>query len=98
MARRSTSASALDVDARGRIYVTGSVESTAHGSDVRTVSYNAAGKTRWGADGTDFWNNEVDNGDDVPWDIEVSSDAVWVTGTTYTVANGYDMLTIKYKK
>ena len=97
--KKSDIASALDI-AGGRIYVTGSVESATHGSDVRTVCYSATspiGKTLWGTGGSAFWNG-LDDGDDVPWDVEVSSGAVWVTGTTFVAANGMDMLTIKYEK
>jgi len=97
--KKSDIASALDI-AGGRIYVTGSVESATHGSDVRTVCYSATspiGKTLWGTGGSAFWNG-LDDGDDVPWDVEVSSGAVWVTGTTFVAANGMDMLTVKYQK
>jgi hypothetical protein len=95
--KKSDAPAALDVDTDGRIYVTGSVASTANGADVRTVCYSSTGATVWGDGDTAFWNG-FDNGDDVPWDIEVSSDAVWVVGTTYTVANGLDFLTLKYEK
>jgi hypothetical protein len=79
-----------------RVYVTGSVQTDAHDTDVFAVGYALAnGDTVWGSglpwDGTD-------GGDDTPWDIAVSSDGVYVTGSTYTTANGNDMLTIKYEK
>ena len=95
--KQSDAAAALDVDSDGRIYVTGSVASTVSGDNVRTVCYSSKGATLWGTGPTDFWNG-LDNGDDWPHDIEVSSDAVWVVGTTTTVANGRDFLTLKYEK
>ena len=95
--KQSDAAAALDVDGDGKIYVTGSVAGTTNGANVRTVCYSSTGMTMWGTGSTAFWNG-LDNGDDMPWDIEVSSDAVWVVGTTYTAANGMDFLTLKYEK
>jgi len=91
--RRPDAATALDIDGNGKVYVTGSTKMALTGRDVWTVCYAPAGATEWNTG----WNG-ADSGDDMANDIEVSTGSVWITGTTWTTANGNDMLTIKYQK
>jgi hypothetical protein len=93
--KRADVAAALDIDANGKIYVTGTIQVDTHGADICTVCYGATGVTQWITDPP--WNG-ADSGDDTPWDIEVAGDGVYVTGSTYVTANGNDMVTIKYEK
>jgi hypothetical protein len=90
-------ATALDVDGDGAVYVTGVTDEAADGQAVRTICYGPTGATRWGTGASQSWNGPG-GGDDSALDVEVSTDAVWVSGSTPTAAGDDDLLVLKYEK
>ncbi len=84
-------ATALGVDARGNVYVTGYSFGSEIYCDYVTVKYSASGVQQWAAiyDGPE-------NGDDYATALIVAGDNVYVTGATYDRDEGCDYATIKY--
>jgi uncharacterized delta-60 repeat protein len=86
-------ARALDLDAAGNVFVTGSSENASGFPDYTTIKYDAAtGARLWVAQ-----YNGPDNRADMATDIEIDAagNAV-VTGSSYGLDTNYDYLTVKY--
>ena len=77
-------------DSQGNVYVTGSSDGGATGSDYLTVSYDESGTFRW-AERYDGPASEYDNAAEIAVD---STDHIIVTGTSNGI--GYDFATLKY--
>ncbi len=82
---------ALAVDARGQVYVTGYVTDTLTGYNMLTMKFGADGTLQW----VQRYNGPAD-GTDYPYGIAVDLNGnVYVTGYA-TTGTGYDYCTIKY--
>ncbi len=81
----------LAVDGAGNVYVTGESYGSGTSYDFATVKYDASGVQKWVV-----LYNGPGNGEDLPYDISVDSDAVYVTGYSTGLATSYDYVTIKY--
>ena len=84
----------LLTDSEGNLYVTGYSFGGATGNDYAAVKYNNAGVLQWTAR-----YSETGNGSDVPGASAIdSSGNIYVTGTSFITATGYDFLTVKYSQ
>jgi hypothetical protein len=86
-------ARALDLDAAGNVFVTGSSENASGFPNYTTIKYDAA-------TGAQLWvtqyngpDNRVDTATDI--EIDAAGNAV-VTGSSYGLDTNYDYLTVKY--
>lgn len=85
-------AAGVALDAAGNIYVTGTSYDLQNQSDYATVKYNAAGVQQWVAR-----YNGTGEGEDFASALTVdASGNVYVTGTSYDLVTGYDIVTVKY--
>jgi len=83
---------AIEVDAIGNVYVTGSAYNTGTDSDVVTIKYNSNGVEQWVA-----VYNGPGNDNDGAYDIAVDgSGNVFVTGYAINTNGDYDCATIMY--
>jgi hypothetical protein len=82
---------AMTLGPSGNIYVTGSSEGVTSGLDYATIKYNPAGTLQW----IQRYNG-TGNTTDVPNSIIADANYVYVTGTTLSLNNNHDFLTIKY--
>jgi len=90
----SENASALALDAKGNVYVTGASSGKGSSSDYTTLKYSPSGERLW----LKRYNNPEDG-----WDgarcIAVDADGhVYVTGSSFRVGSGNDYVTIKYNQ
>jgi hypothetical protein len=86
-------AHAITVDASGNVYVTGGSGFIDSGFDYLTIKYNSAGQELWGVryGGGDAFR------DDIATAIAVDGlGNVYVTGTSFVSATGFDYATVKY--
>jgi len=82
----------IATDLSGNVYVTGASDSTYSDADYLTIKYDSNGVRQWVRR-----YNGPDGFDDIPYAIAVdASKNVYVTGTSWTLATGYDYCTIKY--
>ncbi|MBN1211309.1 MAG: SBBP repeat-containing protein [candidate division Zixibacteria bacterium] len=89
---REDVATALAVDGDGNVYVTGSTEDSNNKENYLTIKYSREGNIEWASeyDGPEY-------GVDFPVAIAVSdSGFVYVTGSSYSGPDNYDIVTIKY--
>ena len=85
-------ATAVAVDRRGNVYVTGTRTNHPFGTDYFTVKYDGAGHKKWEA----RYNGESDNDD---WAVALCVDEagnVYVTGGSENAAASSDYFTVKY--
>lgn len=83
---------AMQVDATGNIYVTGSSQSASSREDYATVKFDMNGKMLWSAS-----HNGAANGVDTPTALALDQVGnVYVTGKSLGLGTNYDFLTIKY--
>lgn len=82
----------MKLDNSGNIYVIGISKGTGTQEDFATIKYNSNGVQQWASryNGTD---NSIDEPSSMAIDV---SGNVYVTGSSYTAASGYDFSTIKY--
>jgi len=85
-------ATAIAVDASGRVYVTGRSQGSGTGYDYATIKYGPRGKRQWlrGCGGWGYCDEEA---------TAIAVDAsgnVYVTGYSQGSGTGYDYATIKY--
>jgi len=83
--------SAMAVDSRGNVYVTGSSPGVWTGLDFATVKYGPRGGLRW----VKRFNDKF-GGNDMAKDIVVGSTGVYVTGASPGLWTQMDYTTIKY--
>lgn len=84
-------ASAMAVDSRGNVYVTGSSPGVSTALDFATVKYGPRGGLRW----VKRFNDKIDGNDEAK-DIVIGSTGVYVTGASPGLWTGTDYTTIKY--
>lgn len=85
---------AVGVGGNHRVFVTGQSEDTGDGYDIVTIGYNATtGAALWTRD----YNGPAD-GDDAPWDLDVSADntKVFVTGQVSVGGGEEDIVVLAY--
>jgi hypothetical protein len=85
-------ASALAVDAQGRVYVTGTSVDAGGKTDCATVKYSAKGKRLW----EKRYNGPANDQDHAWWIRLDTAGNAYVCGSSTGVTTGRDMLTIKY--
>src|SRR5437667_296105 len=86
-------AHAITVDASGNIYVTGGSGFIDSGLDYLTIKYNSAGQKLWGR----RYSGGYAFGEDIATAIAVDGlGNVYVTGTSFVPATGFDYATVKY--
>jgi uncharacterized delta-60 repeat protein len=89
---RDDSASAVAVDAKGNVYVTGSSQGSGGVYDYATIAYSSVGVSLW----TNRYNGPGDGEDRA---VALAVDAtgnVYVTGYSVGIGSSYDFATIKY--
>ena len=95
---RNDEPKSMVVDASGNLYLTGSTSTPSffnNSYDFATIKYNSSGIMQW----VSYYNGPVspDSSYDVANAIAVdNSGNVYVTGSSYGGASGYDYVTIKY--
>lgn len=83
---------AVTVDSTGKPIVTGTSYSTAAGSAIVTIKWDAAGTQQW----VHTFNGTVANGNDIPVTVLTdASDNVFVAGTATNTGTSTDLLVIK---
>lgn len=81
------------IDGAGNVYLTGYSYNFANSSnDFYTAKYNSSGLQQWSAP---LYNSSGSNSD-IPVGILVDNGYVYVTGTSNSASNLYDILTLKY--
>ena len=86
-------AHAITVDASGNVYVTGGSGFIDSSLDYLTIKYNSAGQELWGR----RYGGGYAFGADIATAIAVDSlGNVYVTGTSFVPATGFDYATVKY--
>lgn len=84
-------ASAMAVDSKGNVYVTGSSPGVSTALDFATVKYGPRGGLKW----VKRFNDKI-NGNDQAKDIVIGSTGVYVTGASPGLWTKTDFTTIKY--
>ncbi len=90
----SENPSALALDAKGNVYVTGASSGKGSSSDYTTLKYSPSGERLW----LKRYNNPEDGWDGARCIAVDADEHVYVTGSSFRVGSGNDYVTIKYNQ